>query len=133
LTVQLPGDRPATPQIGHEVTQQLLASGEPFSAIFAFNDVSAIGAIHALKQAGLRVPEDVSVLGFDDIESLSYLGPGLTTVRQPLEEMGRMAAESVLSRIGAAGDWPNVAARTVVKPELIIRETTGAVNERWPR
>jgi len=129
LTVQLPGDRPATPQLGHEVTRRLLDSGELFTALFAFNDVSAIGAIHALKEAGLRVPEDISVLGFDDIESLSYMGPGLTTVRQPLEEMGRMAAESVLGRIGAAGDWPNVASRTVVKPELVVRETTAPVNE----
>jgi LacI family transcriptional regulator len=129
LVVQLPGDKPATPQIGHEVTRRLLETGEPFTALFAFNDVTAIGAIHALGEAGLRVPQDVSVLGFDDIESSTYLGPGLTTIRQPLEEMGRMAAESVLARM-SGGDWAAVAARTVVKPELVIRETTGAVSER---
>lgn len=129
LVVQLPADQPATPPIGHQVTKRLLETGEPFTALFAFNDVSAVGAIHALKEAGLRVPEDVSVLGFDDIESSTYLGPGLTTIRQPLEEMGRMAAEAVLSRIGSSGDWTSVAARTVLKPELVIRETTAAVNE----
>ncbi len=129
LVVQLPADRPATPQLGHEVTRRLLEGGETFTALFAFNDVTAIGAIHALKEAGLRVPEDVSVLGFDDIDNATYLGPGLTTIRQPLEEMGRMAAEAVLSRIGGTADWTAVAARTVVKPELVIRETTAVVNE----
>ncbi len=133
MVVQLPEGTPASPQIGHEVTTRLLQSGAPFTALFAFNDVSAIGAIHALQMAGLRVPDDVSVLGFDDIESMSYLGPGLTTIRQPLEEMGRMAAEAVLSRIGQAGDWAQVAARTVVKPELIVRETTGVANDAMLR
>jgi LacI family transcriptional regulator len=123
-------DSPASPQLGSAITNRLLASGESFTALFAFNDVLAIGAIHALQQAGLRVPRDVSVLGFDDIESATYLGPGLTTIRQPLHEMGRMAAEAVLERItGRAADWSEVAARTVVRPELVVRETTAAAHD----
>jgi DNA-binding LacI/PurR family transcriptional regulator len=130
LVTQIVDERPACPQLGSEVTRELLARGERFTALFAFNDVLAIGAIHALQQAGLRVPQDVSVLGFDDIESSTYLGPGLTTIRQPLHEMGVMAARAVLERIaGASTDWMEVAARTVVKPELVVRETTAAARE----
>lgn len=118
----------ATPQLGYDVTRKLLASGERFSAVFAFNDVSAIGAIHALKDQGLSVPHDVSVVGFDDIESAGYMGPGLTTVRQPLQEMGRAAAESVLKRIGKPqDDWAGELERIIVKPELVVRETTAPV------
>jgi LacI family transcriptional regulator len=116
----------STAQLGYDVTKKLLAAGEPFTALFAFNDVSAIGAIHALKDAGLRVPADVSVVGFDDIESAGYMGPGLTTVRQPLQEMGRKAAEAVLARIGQpAAEWAAEVGRIVVAPELVVRETTG--------
>lgn len=123
-------DRPASPQLGQEIGHRLLAGGERFTALFAFNDVLAIGAIHAFEQAGLRVPRDVSVVGFDDIESATYLGPGLTTIRQPLHEMGRMAAEAVLERIaGKDAEWTGVAARTVVRPELVVRETTAAAHE----
>ncbi len=130
LVQMVDDDSPNSPQLGSEITSRLLATGEQFTALFAFNDVLAIGAIHALEQAGLRVPRDVSVLGFDDIESSTYLGPGLTTIRQPLHEMGRMAAEAVLERIGGrVADWSAVAARTVVRPELVIRETTATAHE----
>ncbi len=118
-------------QLGYDVTRKLLASGEKFTALFAFNDVSAIGAIHALHDAGLGVPADVSVVGFDDIESAGYMGPGLTTIRQPLQEMGRAAAESVLRRIGQpVEDWAGELERIIVQPELVVRETTAAARER---
>ena len=74
-------------------------AGKRFSALFSFNDVAAIGAIRALRDAKLRVPEDVSVMGFDDIRAAAFTTPSLTTIRQPLEDMGRMAARIVLSRI----------------------------------
>jgi LacI family transcriptional regulator len=120
-----------TPQIGYDVTKKLLRSGERFTALFAFNDVSAIGAIHALQDEGLKVPADVSVIGFDDIESAGYMGPGLTTVRQPLEEMGRAAAESVLQRIGKpAEEWAGALERIIVEPELVVRETTAPAREK---
>ena len=115
-----------SPQLGYKVTQRLLASGEKFTALFAFNDVCAMGAIRALYEFGLRVPDDVSVLGFDDIESAAYQTRGLTTVQQPLKKMGTIAAENVLRRIMRPPEEQDHApAQIVVKPELIERETTG--------
>jgi LacI family transcriptional regulator len=121
LVAQLQGDSP-TPLPGYEATKRLLAPGKKFSALFAFNDISAMGAIRALREAGLRVPQDVSVVGFDDIESAAYQNPALTTVRQPLRKMGRIAAETLLRRISRAR--PSENGETMVEPELIIRETT---------
>jgi LacI family transcriptional regulator len=121
LVVQIEANL-ASPELGYRVTQKLLASGKRFTALFAFNDISAIGAIRALHERGLRVPEDVSVIGFDDIDSAAYQHPALTTVRQPLRAMGRMAAETVLERI--AGNATNSGREVVVQPELIIRGTT---------
>jgi DNA-binding LacI/PurR family transcriptional regulator len=126
LTAQLQGDSP-TPQPGYLATKKLIASRKPFSALFAFNDMSAMGAIRALREAGLRVPGDVSVVGFDDIQSAAYQNPGLTTVRQPLKEMGRTAAEILLRRIRKAQPDAQGGEMTV-EPELIVRETTAALN-----
>lgn len=103
LTARLEGDNP-THEPGYEATQRLLANGKRFTALFAFNDVSAIGAIRALREASLRVPEDVSVVGFDDIQSAAYQNPALTTIRQPLKEMGRLAAEQILQQIKLGAD-----------------------------
>jgi LacI family transcriptional regulator len=132
LIAQLRGDSPS-PQVGYSATKALLASAEPFSALFAFNDISAMGAIRALRESGLRVPEDVSVVGFDDIQSAAFQNPGLTTVRQPLREMGRAAAETLLKRINRPGS--ELHDKHVVEPELIIRETTGPApnGRRIPR
>ena len=99
LTAQLTGDSPS-PEIGYAAARELLARGGNFTALFAFNDVSAIGAIRAIREAGLCVPEDVSVLGFDDIYAAAYHNPALTTVKQPLFEMGKLAAETLLKRLG---------------------------------
>jgi LacI family transcriptional regulator len=122
LVSQLEGDSPS-PQLGHKAAKKILASRKPFTALFAFNDISAIGAIRAFREAGLRIPEDVSVVGFDDILSAAYQNPGLTTVRQPLREMGRIAAETVLRRIRRTG--PDLdGGETTVEPELMMRETT---------
>lgn len=122
LTVQLEGTE-ASPRLGYEVTTALIKSRQPFTAVFAFNDISAMGAIRALRESGLRVPEDVSVVGFDDIPSAAYQNPGLTTVRQPLRKMGTIAAETVLRRIRSGSDRPAMK-QIVVAPELIVRETT---------
>jgi len=112
--------------LGYQVTQKLLASGEPFSALFSFNDISAIGAIQALREAGRRVPEDVSVVGFDDIQSAAFQNPALTTVRQPLREMGMIAAEILLRRITAPATTPHPK-EIMVEPELIVRASTASV------
>lgn len=122
LTGQLEGES-SSPLLGYQVTQKLLANGEPFTALFTFNDISAIGAIQALREAGRRVPEDVSVVGFDDIQSAAFQNPGLTTVRQPLREMGRIAAETLLRRITAPAKAP-YPKEIVIEPELILRGTT---------
>lgn len=126
LTIQLDGDSPS-PEIGYRVTQKLLARGEPFTALVAFNDISAIGAIQALREAGKRVPEDVSVVGFDDIQSASYQNPGLTTVRQPLRQMGVVAAETLLERISSSRT-KSIANEVVLKPEFIVRGTTARLD-----
>jgi DNA-binding LacI/PurR family transcriptional regulator len=123
LVVQLEGESPS-PILGYQVTSKLLATGEPFTALFAFNDISAIGAIRALREAGRKVPEDVSVVGFDDIQSAAFQNPALTTVRQPLRQMGILAAETVLSRINAPAKSSTYPKNILVEPELIVRETT---------
>ena len=122
LTIQLDSDSPS-PEVGYAVTRKVLERGEPFTALFAFNDISAIGAIQALRESGKRVPQDVSVVGFDDIQSAAYQNPALTTVRQPLRQMGAIAAETLLSRVSSprSVDYP---AEIMVKPELIVRSTT---------
>ncbi|HWR15344.1 MAG TPA: LacI family DNA-binding transcriptional regulator [Terriglobales bacterium] len=115
-----------TPRNGYTATKKLLASGEPFTAIFAFNDVSAISAMRALSEAGLRVPEDISVIGFDDIESAAYQTLGLTTIRQPLRKMGSIAAETLIRRIEASkAELEGIPIKIVVAPELVVRETSG--------
>jgi LacI family transcriptional regulator len=81
-----------------------------------------MGAIRALRQIGWQVPEDISVVGFDDIESAAYQNPSLTTVRQPLREMGRAAAEILLKRINRPSS--ELHDEHVVEPELVVRETT---------
>ena len=127
LTMQLEGDSPS-PELGYKVTKKLLVTREPFTALFAFNDISAMGAIRAVRESGLRVPEDISVLGFDDIQSAAYQNPGLTTVQQPLRKMGKAAAETVLRRISRSGGDPDPRQITV-EPELIIRGTTHVLTD----
>lgn len=122
LVSQLEGDSPS-PELGYQATRRLLASRKRFTALFAFNDISAMGAIRALREAKLRVPQDVSVIGFDDIQSAAYQNPALTTVRQPLREMGRIAAETLLRRIRRSGPDSH-GGEIMVEPKLIVRETT---------
>ena len=123
LTVQLEGDL-ASSELGYAVTRQLLARQRSFTALFAFNDISAIGAMRAVREAGRRIPEDVSIVGFDDIQSAAFQQPGLTTVRQPLRRMGELAAEIVVRRIG--DPKKSIHAKQVrVEPELIVRGSTG--------
>ena len=98
LVIALEGDDP-TLEPGRVATHKLMAKSISFSAIFAFNDLSAMGAIVALREAGLDVPTQVSVVGFDDVMGASTNNPPLTTVRQPLQEMGRAAATALLQRI----------------------------------
>ncbi len=126
LTVQIERNSPS-PELGYRVTQELLASRQPFTALFAFNDICALGAMRAIDEFGWRVPRDVSVVGFDNIETAAYHIPGLTTVQQPLHKMGKMAAENVLRRLARPeNEFSRIAARVIVEPELIVRGTTAA-------
>ncbi|MFZ0734219.1 MAG: LacI family DNA-binding transcriptional regulator [Candidatus Sulfotelmatobacter sp.] len=120
LTVQIDSDDP-TPQLGYPFAKQLLSRQKPFTALFAYNDISAIGAIRAIQEQGLRVPQDISVVGFDDIPGASFHTPGLTTVRQPLNRMGEVAAQSLLERIENKKEYTSEIA---IEPELIVREST---------
>jgi len=120
LTVQIDTDDP-TPRLGYPFAKELLARKKPFTALFAYNDISAIGAIRAIQEQGLRVPQDISVMGFDDIPGAAFHSPSLTTVRQPLSRMGEVAAQSLLERIEGRKEYPSEIA---IEPELVIREST---------
>lgn len=121
LTIHLERDI-SSPELGYPPMQRLLQKERRFTAIFCFNDQAAIGAMRAIHDAGLRIPEDISVVGFDDIEPAAFQTPSLTTVRQPLHHMGELAAETLLQQIQSTGE-PK--AEIAVKPELIVRESTG--------
>ena len=125
LVVQLQGQEPG-PGPGTEVTRQLLLTKKPFTALFAFNDVTAMGAILALREAGLRVPKDVSVVGFDDVLAASTNNPPLTTIRQPLRAMGQAAASTLLGLIRGEAPAPQPAVITVF-PNLVVRKSTSQV------
>lgn len=129
LVAQLEGDSPS-PDVGFDAARRLLAAQKPFSALFAFNDISAMGAIRALREAGLRVPQDVSVVGFDDIQSAAYQNPALTTIRQPLKEMGRIAGETLLRRIRHSD--ASHGGEITVEPKLIVRESTAPAKDSAP-
>jgi DNA-binding LacI/PurR family transcriptional regulator len=129
LTIQLEGID-STPAIGYPFAKQLLARKQRFTALFAYNDISAIGSLWAFREAGLRVPEDISVVGFDDIAGSAYANPGLTTVRQPLLRMGQIAAQTVVDLIEGRGEYvPEIA----IEPEFVVRESTGPAPSRHQR
>jgi DNA-binding LacI/PurR family transcriptional regulator len=120
LIFQLKSDT-HSPELGFPVVKQLISRREQFTAVVAFNDMSAIGMIRALADAKIRVPADVSIIGFDDIEAAEFTIPRLTTVRQPLSEMGRIAAQCVLKRI----EQPERCEPEItVEPDLVVRGST---------
>lgn len=135
LTLQLSGGpvgEQFSPEEGYREGQafgeKLLAGGASFTALFAFNDVSAIGAMRALVESGLKIPDDVSVVGFDDILSAAFQNPSLTTVRQPLHEMGRRAAAELLRKLRASGGASP--ATVTIEPTLVLRDSTGPAPDR---
>ena len=124
LVEQMEGES-ASPEVGYEAAVRLLKRGHTFTALFAFNDICAIGAIRAFREKAMQVPEDISVVGFDDIYEAAYHIPALTTIKQPLHLMGRMAAETLVQRISqSAAPVPPV---VQVEPELVVRESTASV------
>lgn len=125
LTLQIEGTD-SSPSIGYPVGKELLERRTPFTALFAYNDISAIGSIWAFREAGLRVPEDISVVGFDDIPGAAF-NPGLSTVRQPLIRMGQIAAQTVVDQIEGRGEYVSEIA---IEAEFVARASTGPVPSR---
>lgn len=123
LVVQIDSTE-SSPGLGYPYGKQLLERKRPFSALFAYNDVSAIGAMRAFHEAGLQVPRDISVVGFDDIPAAAFHYPSLTTVRQPLRRMGEIAVQTLVERIDEGREWQR---EISVQPELVIRESTGPI------
>jgi LacI family transcriptional regulator len=115
-------------QSGYSATQQLLASRERPTAIFAANDLMALGAIYATQEAGLKVPDDLAIVGYDDRDFAGFVRPALTTVQMPCEKMGHVAAESLLSLI--RGEI-KVVEPALVRGDLVIRQSCGAKIGEW--
>jgi LacI family transcriptional regulator len=110
---------------GFKLTEELLHRRRPFTAIMAFDDMTAFGAIRALSKAGIKVPEQCSVIGFDDVAPAAFYHPSLTTIRQPMEAMGAAAANLVVEAINAVLDKKSApAVHRKVAPELMVREST---------
>jgi len=128
LVVQLDRDI-SSPELGYPVMQQLLSRGQQFTAVVAFNDMSAIGAMRALQDSRLQVPGDVSVIGFDDIQAAAFNSPRLTTIRQPMSNMGRIAAQCILNRLHGTERFRE---QITVEPELVVRESTRAIELTKP-
>jgi DNA-binding LacI/PurR family transcriptional regulator len=131
LILELPESRDPNSSFdgGYKLTEELIKTRRPFTALLAFDDMSAFGAIRALRKAGIQVPEQCSVIGFDDIAASGLYTPSLTTVRQPMEVMGAMAASIVVEGITALLEKRRVpAVHRKVAPELVVRESTGPVS-----
>jgi DNA-binding LacI/PurR family transcriptional regulator len=124
LVIHLEFDDPS-PQVAYPYVKTLLAGTKPFTALFAYNDIAAIGAIRAIQEERLRIPQDISVVGFDDIQWAAFHTPSLTTVRQPLERMGQIAAETLIRMIEQGGEQ---APEITIEPTLVVRESTGQAN-----
>jgi DNA-binding LacI/PurR family transcriptional regulator len=122
--------RVSTPELGFGPMNELIARGADFTAVLAYNDIAAIGAIRASMNHGLRVPEDISVVGFDDIQGAAFHNPSLTTIRQPLNQMGAVAARILLQRIRGQATFPDI---VPIHPELVIRESTCPPNPKRNR
>ncbi len=109
-------------QTGYESVKKLLQSLKPLpTAIFASNDLSAFGAMDAVRECGFHIPDDISIIGFDDVPQASFVYPKLTTVRQPLEQMGQIAAKLLLERIEDQSSPPQ---RVALATQLIVRDSS---------
>jgi LacI family transcriptional regulator len=129
LTVQLQL-REVTPALGFGPANELIERGADFTALVCYNDMSAIGAIRAMMDHNLSVPADISVVGFDDIQGAAFHNPSLTTIRQPLTQMGIVAARILLQRIRGQATFPDM---VPITPELVVRESTAAPGVKRPR
>jgi DNA-binding LacI/PurR family transcriptional regulator len=120
LNEQMPGY--STEEMGYDGMMKLLELKNRPTAVFARNDFTAMGALNAIKRAGLRIPEDIAIIGYDDIPLASHTSPTLSTVRQPTREQGKAAVEFLLRRIEGDREQPRV--ERTFACELMIREST---------
>lgn len=112
-------------EAGLHLTTELLRHEKPFTALMAYDDVTALGALRALKKKGLRVPEDCSVIGFDDVAQAGLSVPSLTTVRQPMEAMGSMSVGIILDAINSVHQKRDIpVVRRRIPAEIVVREST---------
>ena len=127
LMVDLPESRDPISgfEDGYKLTEELIRRRRRFTALMAFDDMTAFGAIRALAKADIGVPDDCSVVGFDDVAASAWYTPSLTTVRQPMEAMGNMAVNIVVQGMNAVlENQTRGAVHRKVAPELVIREST---------
>jgi DNA-binding LacI/PurR family transcriptional regulator len=115
-------------QSGYLATQRLMTLERPPTAIFAANDLMALGAIYAIQEAGLQVPGNVAIVGYDDRDFSGFVRPAITTVRMPCEEMGRTSAKSLLRLIDEEVD---ALEPTLIRGELVVRQSCGAREGEW--
>ncbi|MES2221526.1 MAG: LacI family DNA-binding transcriptional regulator [Acidobacteriota bacterium] len=116
---------------GYQLTQKLILSGKPFSGLITFDDLTAFAAIGALTSAGRRVPEDCSVVGFDDIPGAAFYNPPLTTVCQHLEEQGLLSAEIIQKQLSSSGAKNRNKTHDQIEPDLIIRKSTACALDKY--
>jgi LacI family transcriptional regulator len=120
-------------EAGVKLTENLIRQNRSFTALMAFDDMTALGAIRALSKAGIRVPEQCSVIGFDDVAHSTLLTPALTTVRQPLAEMGKMAVSIVAEGIESVQEKRKLTGQhRKLVPELVIRDSAAQPREQRP-
>jgi LacI family repressor for deo operon, udp, cdd, tsx, nupC, and nupG len=117
---------------GERALPRLLSLEQPPSAVFCYNDMTAIGLLHAARQAGLSVPHDMAVVGFDDIPLALYVYPPLTTIAQPKIEMGKQAMEMVLALMPGGDPDSATVSNTVVEGRLIVRASSGSFQSLVP-
>jgi LacI family transcriptional regulator len=132
LVFELPGlaDPASGFEGGVQIAKGMLGSGAPFTAVIAFDDLTALGVVRGLAEAGLRVPDDCSVMGFDDVLPAEVATPAMTTIRQPLKEMGSEAAERVLQAIKRGSGKTERAFLHKPSPELVVRKSTAPPSSR---
>ena len=116
------------PEAAMRAMDELLALKDPPTAVCCYNDMSALGAMRSIHMLGLRVPEDISIAGFDDLFVASYTQPPLTTVRQPMRRMGQLAMENLIKLMSGQES----VVRIKINAELIVRESTARVSTRRP-
>jgi DNA-binding LacI/PurR family transcriptional regulator len=115
---------------GAQLTADLLRRGQSFTALMAYDDITALGSLRALKKKGLRVPEDCSVIGFDDVAQANLSAPSLTTIRQPMEAMGALSAGMVLDAIKIVNQKRDIpVVRRKIPAELVVRESTHVLSQ----